>query len=365
MLSNDHRTAMKKIVIGALCAASLVVGYGAARLVGSISEPAEAAVEKKAKSNRATNLREAVANGDMRTLLIKKDEEDMMAVDEDGGTLLHLAAENGQADIAYVLMHYGLDPSASREDGKTAADLAQNADTWMACRYGIALKALSQNVRNAVKQRNEEEALKMLKEGADPNIKPDDKEERFMLFDAVESGSVKMVEALLQAGADIHAVHGDRSIVFASVWGDQPTMVPLLVNAGADPLFRANNWSTPLHAAAWFGKVEVFKELMPYYKDFNYSFCGRWGATYPAIIAIEMAKPAVVELLLKSGFNPNDSRFNSETPLMRAAKRRRDSIIEMLLEYGEDPDKKDPSGKRAVDYAQNKGAEMLRNAKKK
>jgi ankyrin repeat protein len=44
---------------------------------------------------------------------------------EGGGTPLHSAAANGNADIVRLLLAHGADPSAPRDDGKTPLDLAR------------------------------------------------------------------------------------------------------------------------------------------------------------------------------------------------------------------------------------------------
>lgn len=353
---------MKKAIVWIGCAAAAGAGFMAAKLWPLQSEPP--VVEDKPKVARAQTIRDAVINGDMRVLLSKaRDKKELFQVEEDGSTLLHLAAENGQAHIAYVLMYYGIDPTLRRQDGKTAADLASDNETWLACQYGEDSKAQSQRALLAARQGNEAELIDALRNGADPNIVPTD-DEPPMLIAAVKTCSPQTVRELLDAGADVSTLYEDRNVIFAAMQANRDDLIEILVNAGADPLFRAPNGSTPLHGAVWHRFPQVTKALVKYYKDFNVSFYGN-PAQFPVTMAVLRGSYEPLKVMLEAGLNPNATFFlRQELPLIIATRLKREMIVELLLQYGADPRRKNRKGECALDIAQGKIAEMLKKAAK-
>lgn len=58
-----------------------------------------------------------------------EDGADPNAVDGDGNTALHWAAENGATEVARVLIEYGADVTRTNYNGETAADWCTWTDT--------------------------------------------------------------------------------------------------------------------------------------------------------------------------------------------------------------------------------------------
>jgi len=71
---------------------------------------------------------DAISSGDHSTLeRLLRDDPALAQVHEEGLTLLHLAADNGNPRVVRVLLDAGLDPQAASHDGVTALDLAREA----------------------------------------------------------------------------------------------------------------------------------------------------------------------------------------------------------------------------------------------
>lgn len=85
------------------------------------------------------------------------------------------------------------------------------------------------------------------------------------LVDAIESGTLDRVQALITAGADIEAEDdlGHRPL-FASVIAENENLevVRALIAAGADVNVKDENGDTALNAAAMVGSLEVVQALV-------------------------------------------------------------------------------------------------------
>jgi ankyrin repeat protein len=118
---------------------------------------------------------------------------------------------------------------------------------------------------------------------------------------AVQRDDVRMVEALIRAGADARAAnrYGVQPLAIAAVNGNAETM-RLLLDAGADPQAGLSEGDTALMIAARGGRVEPLK------------------------------------LLLSRGANINTRDARGQTALMWAAARNNGDAVRLLVEAGAD-----------------------------
>ena len=137
------------------------------------------------------------------------------------------------------------------------------------------------------------------------------------LIDAVRSGDVSAVRALLDQGADVEGAAGDGSTALQwAVHEGRAELVQLLLGAGADAM--ATN---------------------------------RYGVG-PAALAAENGNASILEVLLDAGADPHATMPGGETLLMTAARTGDADTVRVLLARGVDPNaREDAKGQTALMWA--------------
>ncbi len=138
----------------------------------------------------------------------------------------------------------------------------------------------------------------LLDAGADVNAADDDEIRQTALHHAVWEGKRDVVKLLLKRGArtDIQSVDG-TPLFCAAVNGDAEAAA-LLLAAGADPDARGSDGTTPLHGAAESGNVEIIRSLLARGADVN-ALEGRRGT--PLSIAASHGHAEACRELLEAG----------------------------------------------------------------
>ncbi|MCG9911178.1 MAG: ankyrin repeat domain-containing protein [Flavobacteriales bacterium] len=140
------------------------------------------------------------------------------------------------------------------------------------------------------------------------------------IHSAVLKDDTLMVKEAIKNGADINArdKYGASPLMTAARWGNIP-MVQFLLRNGATPdQPRSEAGRTALHVAcAYYGGMQICKAL------------------------------------IAAGADVNAVTQKGESPLMLAATNGKADVVELLLQRGADKQKKDNSGKTALDYARN------------
>jgi ankyrin repeat protein len=155
--------------------------------------------------------------------------------------------------------------------------------------------------------------------GADPNVK--NTESRTVLFTACEYDHGDAVMLLLERGADPN-LPGPDPPIWAAI--PHPDVLKLLLDAGADSKVPGL-----LENAAWRDSVPSIQTLLDAGVDINGKNPDGKTALY---VACEHDHEDVVELLLRKGADPN---FPGPDPPIRAAIQY-SNILELLLEAGAD-----------------------------
>jgi len=200
------------------------------------------------------------------------------------------------------------------------------------------------------------------------------------LVDAINSGDVSAVRALIKSGADVNQRSGDGStallwaahnsnveiagaLIAAKAAVDTPNdfgvtplleasrngdaaMVDLLLRAGADPKRTHPEGETPLLSASRAGSVPAVRLLLARGADVNSAEA--FQQTTPLMWAAAEGHSDVVDLLLESGADPNRqgrittlaTRHNADHPtggftaLMFAARNGDDTMVRRLVARG-------------------------------
>jgi ankyrin repeat protein len=199
-------------------------------------------------------------------------------------------------------------------------------------------------------------------------------------FDAIRAGNRNEVERLLRNDSSLlHAKEKGLSPVLVAAYHLEPQLAdfladktvsldifeaaatgrtnhlvrllarnPDLVNAFADDGFQ------PLGLACFFGHFEGAEYLVRAGASINTPSNNELQAT-PLQSAVSGRHPRIVEMLLKSGAQPNVRERNGATPLHTAAANDDVDSIQLLILAGADLHIRTNDGKRAVDLAEKKG----------
>uniref|UniRef100_A0AAX7SL81 Poly [ADP-ribose] polymerase n=1 Tax=Astatotilapia calliptera TaxID=8154 RepID=A0AAX7SL81_ASTCA len=318
-------------------------------------------------------------------------------------TPLHEAAIKGKIDVCIVLLQHGADPNIRNTDGKSALDLAEpSAKAVLTGQFPVCpLNAASGN----------EEKLMALLTPLNVNCHASDGRKVRVkrstpLHLAAGYNRVRIVQLLLQHGADVHAKDKGGLVPLhnACSYGHYE-VTELLLKHGAC-VNAMDLWQfTPLHEAASKNRVEVCSLLLSHGADptllnchskssvdmaptpelkerLTYEFKGhsllqaareadmakakktlaleiinfKHPHTHETALHCAVASPhpkrkQVTELLLRKGANVNEKNKDFMTPLHVAAERAHNDIMEVLQKHGAKVNALDTLGQTALHRA--------------
>jgi cytohesin len=287
------------------------------------------------------------------TFSVAQHEADANARDDDGNTLLHLAAARGDAAAVKDLLSCGADPNAANEMSQSPLDLllgnpAEFYRTFTPPPFagadrGQCLELLLEHgstINSGAEPLifralwNRDMIIRLIKQGYDVNVKTVN---GFTPLHAApgnpSADSALVVAALLDAGAEVNARTSTSGETPLHAAAENPQVIRVLIEHGADVHARDNEGKTPLHYAA-----------------------SRASASGDA-----------VRLLLRSGADPNARDSSGRTPLHAAMPsmggvdqpRLYADPLQALLDGGADINAFDSSGDTARDLALRAGAKAI------
>jgi ankyrin repeat protein len=172
--------------------------------------------------------------------------------------------------------------------------------------------------------------------GANPHVRIGD-DLISPLHAAAYSENVKMVEKLIEYGADINAEDslGRTPLYFASEHdnhGNCP-VIRLLLELGANVNARAKDASTPLHVASRCGTLEVVRLMLEYGADPNVQDEDK---STPLHLASRCGHVNIARLLLERGADVNARDADGWTSLHQASRGGYVEVVQLLLDHGVD-----------------------------
>lgn len=241
--------------------------------------------EVDARSLNQIPLHKAAEQGFMAVAqVLLQNKADVNAKNSVGGTPLHQAVIRGHKAVAELLLENGANINAKDNDGRTPLFAAPNLEM---AKFLVENKADVNTVAN---------------------------EGWMSLHSAVQTGQLKLVELLLQNGANLEAKLSARNFEGKTplhLAGNQKEIVELLLKSGANPNSTDALGATPLHYTAN-RKQEIAELLLAHKGDVNAKTAG--GDT-PLFWAVRNGNETMVEFLLAHKADPNLPNSKQETPL--------------------------------------------------
>jgi ankyrin repeat protein len=202
----------------------------------------------------------------------------------------------------------------------------------------------------------------LLNAGADVNARTDPWESQ-LLIDKIDRFFEGLFPALVDEGA--WEDFGNTPLHYAADRNENPEVLTVLLNAGADITARSENGFVPIHQAAGNKNPEVLTALLEAGADVNHryddgsSFFGySFFAGYtPLFFAARHNSPEVLTALLKAGADVNARGEDGGTPLHLAAENNENpDIITNLLNAGADGTAVNSDGETPFDLAKDNEA---------
>ncbi|MFP4190533.1 MAG: ankyrin repeat domain-containing protein [Candidatus Hydrogenedentota bacterium] len=256
----------------------------------SLGREAMAAFLEENAELSAPSIHGLVRDGDLPAVKrhLQRAPGDLELADNRGRTLLHIAAERGQADIAAYLLDEGADPDSTDENDARPLHKAAAANHIAIAEHLVA-------------------------SGAHVNRR--DNEGQSPLHVAAREGAMAVLELLIREDGVVD--------------------------------LRDATLSRPLHLAAEQGHTQVVQRLLNAGATVDVT---NGAGRFPLHLAAREGHGAVVRLLLENGANPGGDH-RGETPLHLAASQGHEQVIQMLLDHGAQLEAAARSGETPWDYA--------------
>ena len=199
------------------------------------------------------------------------------------------------------------------------------------------------------------------------------------LTEAISTGRLDLVKVLIEHGADPHhRNHGGSGLLDIAAFSGRPEIAKHLVSLGAEAnvhhaaaigditllkrlLTKDPSIVGPLHAAARAGQVGSVEYLLSIGASVHATH--HFGHTPLAKVAecrVPEVRLQIARLLLSHGADPDSlAGHHGGTVLHRAIMAGDDTLAQLLLENGADPNRQDFSGKSALHHAVEKNRKLV------
>ena len=237
--------------------------------------------------------------------------------DEDGRTLLHCAAGEGQIKVVELLIKKGcrIDPVDRKE--WTPLDYAT------ACGHVQTVRLLKQQSKEPLEKQNFIDRV--------------DNKGRSVLYYAAASGDNNLIESILLGeqvlDVNISDDEGETPLHYAAAYGQYQSVLTLLRLGGRESMTKvAVNVGTPLHQAVAGGHKDILSLLLNAFCPIN--VVDNKGASV-LHYAAQYGRIHMIEMLAEKGLDVNIDDNKGKTPLHYAAACGQLESVRTLLRLGE------------------------------
>lgn len=167
---------------------------------------------------------------------------------------------------------------------------------------------------------------------------------------AAEYSTVKVIEWLIDGGADINSITKSGTALMWAARGGKIENVKYLLERGPKDFVNRKGESgwTPLHFAAGFGSVEITDLLIKKGADVNAQEESGYG---PIHWAAKNNYPDCIKLLIENGADKNLKNKHGWTALFSAAYEGSTESLKLLIDSGFDVNLKDDQGRTPLYWA--------------
>jgi ankyrin repeat protein len=279
--------------------------------------------------------------------------------DKAGKTIFHIACEQGNLDVASLLLKNGADIEAKYNFGRTALHVAGENGRDSVLSYLIKAGAnieAKDNVGRSVLQRTSYRgylslATLLLDAGADSECR--DETGSFPLHSACEKGHTHITSLLLDRACNIDCRDNfGRSPLHLSCLYDHLDTVTWLCDKGASLNIVDVDGRTPLHVASFKDHTEIVSYLLSVAANID---CAASDGRTPLHCAAVKGHTETIYLLLENDANIEARDVKMLTPLLCACEAGQLESASILLDRGADIEAKDSEDKTAMQRACAKG----------
>ena len=290
--------------------------------------------------------------GTKAALLLLEHGADVHALDGNHSTSLHFASKSGNAKAVHLLLEHGADVHALDGNHSTPLDLASKTGDADAARLllerGANVHTLDDNHSSPlhfISQNGDSGTARVLLEhGALVDAR--DSKDSTPLCVASQCGHAKVARILLEHGANIDAQNKEdqtpRNLLLA-MWSDKSPhddidSIRLFLERGADIDAVDDNHSALLHAASYYGSVEVARLLLERGANINVRDSGGQTPLHRALVETKDGSGDHyfdgIQLLLEHGADVGALDNDNSTPLHVASRYGSVRATRLLLGHG-------------------------------
>ncbi|KAK7489780.1 hypothetical protein BaRGS_00018962 [Batillaria attramentaria] len=260
--------------------------------------------------------------------------------DEEGNTLLHVAADTGDLDVVKIAVKSGASLTARNNKGQNPPQLAANRKKRGKKKPGTSYECMG-TLRKACRS-GDQNTIKVL---LCTSVSVQDKDNVFgstPLHVVCETGKTDIATLLISLDADVNVKDNDGHTPLHRACSDCNTQTALLlIQHHADVNVKNNGGDTPLHRACLFGNTQTALLLIQHHADVNVK--DNDGNT-PLHYACLRGNTQTALLLIQHHADVNVKNNDGGTPLHYACLRGNTQTALLLIQHHADVNVKDNDG---------------------